>query len=189
MINLTLVRHGETIENTLQILQGHLPGHLTFNGEKQAIQLGKQLAHYHHFDILLCSDLKRCHDTASLINLHLHIPLVTCPLLRERNWGELTGTAIATKKMLKTLPSSVESIEAMHQRACKFLEFLLQTHNGKNILAIGHGLFNRCIEATLLGCTIHNTPRMANAEIRTFSFDTDWKKRVLLYKERDLTAD
>lgn len=40
---LYLARHGETEENVAQILQGHLPGHLTERGRNQAVQLRNTL--------------------------------------------------------------------------------------------------------------------------------------------------
>ena len=39
MVSLYLVRHGETIENVEQILQGLMPGHLSGLGKQQAEEL------------------------------------------------------------------------------------------------------------------------------------------------------
>ena len=43
MITLYLARHGQTVENLSRIFQGHLPGTLTEEGKKQAMDLGESL--------------------------------------------------------------------------------------------------------------------------------------------------
>ena len=43
MITLYLARHGQTEENLSRIFQGHLPGHLTEEGKRQAVALGESL--------------------------------------------------------------------------------------------------------------------------------------------------
>ena len=89
MVELFLVRHGETQENLDGILQGHLPGRLTANGVRQAETLRRELAG-ERFDVLLVSDLARTVATARVLNEAFGLPLVTTSLLRERDWGSLT---------------------------------------------------------------------------------------------------
>ncbi|HAC42310.1 MAG TPA: histidine phosphatase family protein, partial [Paraprevotella xylaniphila] len=43
MTELYLVRHGQTEENAAQILQGHMPGHLSCEGIAQAQALRDEL--------------------------------------------------------------------------------------------------------------------------------------------------
>ena len=93
MIILYLVRHGETKENVANILQGHMPGELTERGIEQARQLCKKLQSV-RFDALVCSDLKRCVDTAAILNEPHGLTPEYTPLLRERDWGEHTGQNI-----------------------------------------------------------------------------------------------
>lgn len=181
LMQLFLVRHGETEENAQQILQGHLPGHLTTNGRKQAEDLAQDLAtHYAPFDVMLVSDLQRTRDTAAILNQVLHIPtLLLCPLLRERDWGSFTGKEI-TYAQTHTIPEDAESVDQLFERAKKFLLYVNQTFPEKRVLAVGHGLFNRTLQAALYGCTIRDIPRMQNAEVRelnvtpqTLSFKKD----------------
>ena len=84
MITLYLVRHGETKENVANILQGHMPGELTERGIEQARQLCKKLQSV-RFDALVCSDLKRCVDTAAILNEPHGLTPEYTPLLRERD--------------------------------------------------------------------------------------------------------
>lgn len=173
MIELYLVRHGETEENVAQILQGHLPGYLTALGRQQAIQLAERLNKEHiTFDALLCSDLQRTIDTATIIKNHLNqnVTITPCPLLRERDWGRSTGTAISIARS-EGIASDAESINDMYRRALQFLSFTKDKYDNKKVLAVGHGLFNRIIQAVLLGCSKKEIPRMQNAEVRHLIVD------------------
>lgn len=166
MVTLYLARHGETRENVAQILQGHLPGHLTERGVAQAEALRDELqARGIHFDALVVSDLGRTLHTAQIVNEALQLPLFPTPLLRERDWGSLTGMPISSVQGTD-FPADVESVDDMFGRARKFLAYILKSFADKTVLAIGHGLFDRCIQAALAGTTIREVPRMSNAEVR-----------------------
>ena len=166
MVHLYLARHGETIENATKILQGHLPGHLNEKGKRQAAELrNKLMISQVRFDGIVVSDLQRALDTVEIVNETFALPVTTTPLLRERDWGSLTGISLSNRH-IETFPDDIESIEALFQRAAKFLQYVLTDFEGKTILAVGHGLFNRCILASISGQTIQDIPAMKNAEIR-----------------------
>lgn len=162
-ISLYLARHGETEENVARILQGHLPGHLTQQGLEQARRLRDSLQHI-AFDALLCSDLQRCLDTAAIVNEPHRLPLRPTPLLRERDWGTHTGNPI--RSISGGIDPSAESVEALFARAERFLQMLRQQYEGKTVLVVGHGLFNRVIQGAFYGKSIREIPRMENAEVR-----------------------
>lgn len=166
MTELYLVRHGETQENVQHILQGHLPGTLTERGIAQAEALRDELVSCGvHFDMLLTSDLARAVRTAEIINRPFALPVQTTPLLRERDWGTLTGAVVVPEKHVD-IPESAESVEAMFSRARQFLQWIVDAYAGKRIIAVSHGLFNRVIQAALKSVTIREIPRMENAEVR-----------------------
>lgn len=166
MVQLLLVRHGETYENTAKILQGHLPGHLTDCGRSQAVELRESLLKSNiHFDKIVTSDLRRAIDTTNIINATFNKPVITTRLLRERDWGSITGISLAQKPVLH-FPDDVESVSDLFIRAKEFLSFILTHYDNQTILAVGHGLFNRCIIASLYGQTIQDVPPMKNAEFR-----------------------
>lgn len=171
MVRLFLVRHGETMENVAQTLQGHLPGTLSPEGWRQAEALRRKLAGQGaRFDAFLCSDLRRAVQTAETVNRSLEMPIELCPLLRERDWGAATGQRIGTVR-LDPLPVGAESEEAMFARARRLLLYIRSKYDGGRVLAVGHGLFNRVLLATLSGSTIREVPRMGNAEVREVSYD------------------
>lgn len=166
MVTLYLVRHGETEGNVAQILQGHMPGRLTARGQLQAAELrDRLLAEGIVPDVLLTSDLQRAVDTATLLDEAYRLPLTRCPLLRERDWGELTGRAVGTVDV-NHFPPSVETIEALATRAQQFLKLLRRDYSERCVLAVTHGLFARCVQAVATGRTLREVPRMDNAEVR-----------------------
>lgn len=160
---LWLVRHGETQENVDGILQGHLQGHLTQRGIEQAASLRETLRGT-HFDAFLASDLRRTMHTAEILQPAVGLPIQPMPLLRERDWGSLTGCKIANVKD-REFPLDIETVEAMFARARKFLYIIGTQYVHQRVLAVTHGLFARCIRAAHADCTIREIPRMSNAEV------------------------
>ncbi len=167
-VTISLVRHGQTVENTRNILQGQMPGILTPLGIEQARLLGEALAGK-DLDLLLTSDLKRAIDTSQLINESLHLKIITDPMLRERDFGIYTGKPYGTH--INREEPSLESVEQMFARASSWLERMRTDHNGKHILAVSHGLFLRVIQAAHYGKTIQEVFPMKNTETRTLVLD------------------
>lgn len=164
-----LLRHGQTEENVRHILQGHMPGTLTELGKEQAREAVSELQKL-NFDVVLCSDLKRCTDTYEI--LHDAMPslpeMVSTSLLRERGWGSATGM-VADGVTRIVIPDDAESMPAMKARARIFLDFVGKTYPGKQVLAISHGLFCRVIQAVLFGKEVADIQPMKNAEVRAIS--------------------
>lgn len=163
MTELYLVRHGQTEENAAHILQGHMPGHLSHEGIAQAQALRDELKNI-RFDALLCSDLKRCMDTAMILNEPHGLPLESTSLLRERDWGPFTGMDIL--KARTKIDHRAEPVESMFRRAETFLLDTVSRYKDKRVLVVSHGLFCRVIQAACSGKTIRDIPRMDNAEVR-----------------------
>lgn len=165
---LYLVRHGQTEENAANILQGHLPGHLDKEGIAQAQTLRDELKGI-RFDALLCSDLKRCVDTATILNEPHRLPLETTPLLRERDWGPFTGMDILKARTM--IDDRAETVDSMLRRARTILEDIGRRHDGQQVLVVSHGLFCRILQAASLGKTLREIPRMNNAEVRRITLN------------------
>ena len=166
-MELYILRHGETEENIQHILQGHTDGHLTELGRQQAHDAGKLLRNI-HFDAFLCSDLKRCTDTAEIISSFLDMNIQTTPLLRERDWGSVTGEVVdATHRIV--VPDDAETVPAMKARARVFLDYVADTYAGKRVLAVSHGLICRCLQAVHYGKELAEVDRMKNAEYRVLN--------------------
>lgn len=170
-----LTRHGQTEENVKHILQGWMPGHLSEEGIQQVTILRDKLRKT-HFDAIVCSDLKRCVDSATIINDPHGLTLETTPLLRERDWGSLTGKDILNEVVslkVKDFPADVESEEHIYERAARFIHFIQENFPGKQILAVGHGMIDRYIQAVWKQIPIRQIPRMENAEVRILEIDDE----------------
>ena len=164
MTTLYLVRHGETVDNVNQIMQGQTQGQLTENGIRQAEEVRDNMA-LEDFAAIIASDLKRSVDTANVIAEPHHLEVVQTPLLRERDWGGFTGRYIPDLKGEKW-PDDIETLENLLSRAGEFIAFVKKTYPGKKVLAVGHGIINKAVQAVYYGKTMSEVQRMMNAEVR-----------------------
>ncbi len=90
IIELIVVRHGETDWNRIRRLQGHTDIALNATGIDQADRLRDALAG-EEIDAIYASDLSRAMETARPIADLLRLPIRSDRLLRERNYGVLEG--------------------------------------------------------------------------------------------------
>ena len=164
MTTLYIVRHGETVDNVNQIMQGQTQGKLTENGIRQAQEVRDQLAS-EDFSAIISSDLKRSVDTAKIIAEPHDLEVVQSPLLRERDWGGFTGRFIPELKG-EVWPDDIETLENLLSRAGEFIAFVKKTYPGKKVLAVGHGIVNKAVQAVYYGKQMHEVQRMTNAEVR-----------------------
>lgn len=164
MTTLYLVRHGETTDNVAQMMQGQLHGELTPNGTAQMEELAKSLAGI-PFDAIISSDLRRAYDSAQILANYWMLHVKTTKLLRERDWGDFTGRFIPDLKGLP-MPDNVEKMNDLLERAKMFLNWIKTNYPNQFILAVGHGIINKAIQAVHYGKLTREIPKMSNAEYR-----------------------
>ena len=164
MTKLYLIRHGQTVDNLNQIMQGQTQGELTDEGIRQAQELASQFADT-LIDVFVSSDLKRSVDTCRIIAAPRGKEVVQTPLLRERDWGSFTGRFIPDLKG-EVWPDDIESLDDLKARAQRFLDFIKAEYPDKVVLAVGHGIINKAIQAVYQKKAMQEIPRMANAEVR-----------------------
>ena len=164
MTTLYLVRHGETVDNANQIMQGQTQGELNENGIRQAKEVSEAWKD-RQIDVVIASDLKRSIDTARIIAEPHSLGVITTPLLRERDWGDFTGRFIPDLKN-EVWPENIETLENLLSRAGEFIAYVKETFPGKKVLAVGHGIMNKAIQAVYYGKTMSEVQRMMNAEVR-----------------------
>ena len=158
------MRHGETVDNALQIMQGQVQGELNAEGIRQAEAVRDEWAD-RHIDAFVASDLRRAFDTARIVAQPHGIDVTTTPLLRERDWGDFTGRYIPDLKDLPW-PDNVEKLDQLLERARQFLHYISTEYEGKTVMAVGHGIINKAVQAVWHNCQMKDVSRMTNAEVR-----------------------
>lgn len=145
------IRHGQTVENLHDILQGQQPGTLTDLGHAQAERVGERLRDV-PFDAIYASDLGRVVDTARYVAAHHAVPVIYDPLLRERGVGVYEGLprrvlwqaeAQSGQPVIDFRPEGGESFRDLQERIGRFLQRLRQEAVGKTVLLVSHGGWNR----------------------------------------------
>ncbi|MAF99357.1 MAG: hypothetical protein CMH61_01985 [Nanoarchaeota archaeon] len=163
-MKLLLVRHGQTIENRERRLQGHIPGHLSELGKKQAQLVGERLKN-EEFSVIYCSDLKRCIDTSQpIVQFHPSTPFVKDNRLREMSYGIFEGKLLAEAD-LEALdgdlyhrhPDHGESFIQLHERMSTFHKFLLSQNHSGTVLLVSHGTSLKILQGILLGLSLEDT--------------------------------
>lgn len=166
-----LVRHGETVDNARQIMQGQTQGELNARGREQALQVARRLA-AEHLDAVVSSDLRRAIQTAEIIARPHGLTVSTTPLLRERDWGSFTGRFIPDLRG-EVWPDDIESEEELLMRARSFLIYMTATYPGCRVVAVGHGIVNKAILAVHAQCAMRDVQRMMNAEVRILTTSSE----------------
>ena len=164
MTTLYLVRHGETVDNVRQVMQGQTQGALNQRGISQAEEVAERMAAV-AIDAFVSSDLKRSYDTCSIIAARHGAEVVTTPLLRERDWGDFTGMYIPDLKD-KPWPSNVEPMGVLKDRARDFLRWVAEQYPNQTVLAVGHGIINKAIQSVYFDKPMNEVQKMMNAEVR-----------------------
>jgi len=88
---LILVRHGESVWNVEQRVQGQTCRGLTAHGHAQAERTALALAARSRDAVVISSDLGRCRDTAAPLLAALGVEPVVDAELRERSFGSWEG--------------------------------------------------------------------------------------------------
>lgn len=151
MTRLLLVRHGDTEFNSARRFQGHSDIELSTAGYRQAERLRDRLA-AEKIDVIYSSDLRRAVATAELISSRHKAGIITCPELREINYGRLEG--LTFEEISRFYPEvadwcvnwspqlkfpSGESFDELKERVTRFLSRLKKHTMEQTMLIVTHG--------------------------------------------------
>jgi len=138
------VRHGQTFWNKNGIMHGQFDIPLNYTGIKQAKKVATELKH-EHFDLCLCSPLKRAKSTAfSILQHHKNTKIFYDDRLMELNKGLLEGKHLNSEKLLKNedykflKKFNIESKKQFYARVKEFIEETEKNHKNKKILIVSH---------------------------------------------------
>lgn len=165
MLQVYLVRHGETQWNAERRIQGQSDSPLTAKGEQQAMQVAtraKELGITH----IISSDLGRTRRTAEIIAQACGCDILLDPRLRELNMGVLETRNIDSlteeeenwRRQLVNgtkdgrIPQG-ESMLELSERMHSALASCLELPQGSRPLLVSHGIALGCLVSTILGLT------------------------------------
>ena len=170
------VRHGETVFNIEDRLQGACDSPLTEKGVKEGIKAGELLKDV-EFRAVHSSDLKRCRETVKLIVGERNIPVNYVRELREISFGSYEGVKVASNyediNYRRKVSQDWEDLGGENGRMVisRIEKILKQIYdecdNGDNILLVSHGivfmlmlpgLFNIDFSGYLAGYKGENNP-------------------------------
>lgn len=163
MLQVYLVRHGETEWNALHRIQGQSDSALTAKGERQAEQVAKRVKML-GITHVINSDLGRTRRTAEIIATRCGCTMTIDPRLRELNMGVLETRDISTltdeeegwRRQLVNgtedgrIPGG-ESMTEMAARMHSALNSCLALPEGSTPLLVSHGIALGCLISTVLG--------------------------------------
>jgi len=145
MPTVVIVRHGQTVQNRLGLIQGRTDTDISPEGSAQAERLAIELRET-DFDTVYSSPLRRALQTAQIIVEGRNLPINIDPRLTEIDQGDWTlkkGSELyksleryktwATDPT-KAHPPNGESIDDVSNRVKSFLENI----QGENILVVAH---------------------------------------------------
>ena len=164
MVTLYVVRHGQTVDNLENRIQGHTDSPLTELGVRQAEAVADRLAS-ESFAAIYSSDLGRAMRTAEIVASRHSLLVNTTPLLRELNLGVaqgLTAEEFAERwpeeyRMWKSdsaahRPPGGETIESIIERCRTFVEQVVpQYDDGDKLAVIAHGGTQRGLVCAVFG--------------------------------------
>ena len=148
-MSIFLIRHGETLGNATRVVQ--MPDNpLSPRGAVQAERLARRLAG-HGIRHIVSSDYARAAATAEALRRVLDVALTFDPLLQERSFGDIRGTAYADLGFDMFAPDYAppngETWEAFHRRvdrAWARVQALAATTAG-HLAVVTHGLVCRSL--------------------------------------------
>lgn len=142
-----LLRHGQTEDNALRIIQGQNDSPLTQEGIIATKNRAKKLKTV-IFDAIFCSDLKRARKSLEILldELNIRIDVNYCTEIRELDFGQLTGKKIDDVKEIvlyhkshtwKHYPDG-ENGDSFNKRVIDFVEKVLDKYEGQTLLFVTH---------------------------------------------------
>lgn len=172
MLQVYLVRHGETEWNVARRIQGQSDSPLTANGVQQAQQVAERVksAGITH---VISSDLGRTRQTADIIAQACGCEVITDPCLRELNMGVLEQREIGSlntqeeawrKSLIDGTPDGRipqgESMSELSQRMKLALNRCLDLPENSRPLLVSHGIALGCLLSSLLGLPAYAERRL-----------------------------
>jgi 2,3-bisphosphoglycerate-dependent phosphoglycerate mutase len=156
VLEFTFLRHGRSSGDDLQVHEGRFDSALTAVGREQ---VGRLIARWQReeraFDRIISSPLSRARATAELLSVAFPAPVDLDPLWLEMDNGPLAGLPFAEAEVQYPWPAfrnpyapffgSGESDWAIHVRAARAVERLVQLGPGRTLVVAHGGILNAAL--------------------------------------------
>ncbi|WP_105631185.1 2,3-diphosphoglycerate-dependent phosphoglycerate mutase GpmB [Cronobacter dublinensis] len=172
MLQVYLVRHGETQWNAERRIQGQSDSPLTEKGEHQAMQVA-QRAKALGITHIISSDLGRTRRTAEIIAQSCGCEVILDARLRELDMGILERRHLDTltdeeegwrRQLVNGTPDGRipqgESMQEVSDRMHGALNACLELPEGSRPLLVSHGMALGCLVSTILGLPAYAERRL-----------------------------
>lgn len=172
MLQVYLVRHGETQWNAERRIQGQSDSPLTAKGELQAVQVGERVRSY-GITHVIASDLGRTQRTAEIIadacgcgvTLDARLRELDMGILEQRHLDSLSSQEEEWRRLVVNgtpngrIPEG-ESMQELSERMRAGLTACLNLPAGSRPLLVSHGIALGCLVSTILGLPAHAERRL-----------------------------
>jgi 2,3-bisphosphoglycerate-dependent phosphoglycerate mutase len=178
MAKIFVIRHGETTDNKAKIFSGKRDVDLTEAGIEEAKRIGEKLRNEKITKAYESNQLRSRHTLSLILNgYHKNVQIIADPRIRERDYGDLTGTSkIETKerdpenyklwhRSYDVPPPNGESIKDVEVRVSDFLHDELPKWGRDDVVLISaHGNSLRPMRKYFEGltneemCSFEHTP-------------------------------
>ncbi len=162
MVEIILVRHGETDWNVAEVFRGRIDIGLNETGMKQAELLAEYLSDK-KLEAVYSSPLKRALKTAEAIAQRHHLELNVTPGLNDMDFGEWQGLPFPEVKDKyqglfadwvnhpeRVRVPSGENLDDVTKRAMPLVENIIAKYEGSVVL-VSHRVVNKVLICALLG--------------------------------------
>ena len=155
-MKLYVVRHGQTDQNLLGLVQGDTESDLTEKGIEEAKALRELVASL-NIDVVVSSPLRRALDTAKIITDNKYDIIIDKRLI-ERDFGLSEGKPVDEELTIKywdfklnTDINGVEKVQDLMFRITEFIEDMRNKYNDKKVLVVAHSAILRAIHYAING--------------------------------------
>lgn len=191
MLELLIVRHGESEGNAAGMFTGHGPSPLTARGLRQAEAMGVALCDPKP-DAVYVSDLPRAVQTAQPLLARTGVEPVLTPEIRERDMGAFVGMRFEevqaqhadgwqaiVRRDREYCPPGGESHRACAERVARFLDGLRARHAAGRVVLVSHGVaIHHMLWHLLVRAESHAVFATDNCCVHRIEFHADGRVRV-----------
>jgi broad specificity phosphatase PhoE len=158
-VHLVYETHSVTEDNEAGIATGWLPGRLSEEGRRLAVELGQRRP-ASGFAAVWSSDLARAVETVELAYANGGVPLHADARLRECDYGALNGCPVSELERVRLehvdtpFPGGGQSYRDVVDATARFLADLRREHQGERVLVIAHSANRWALQHLLDGTAL-----------------------------------